>query len=333
MGRERAVRAAVSLLLLAACASAGDRRSAARSAGAPPGPRYLLVEAPWGCEGGGPDLTAAIESERRRITESMRVAPLRADRRGEIEEALGARDSRPLVLVYLGHATNASSPPGRPPRTRLCLRDGPVAVDDLLKRVSGETPYVFLLLDACWTADVDVRASPAPAAVLSASPDEVETTLRGETALAGLLAPALACADADRDGWIDDRELLDALVSQVGQPVLGVTPIPRLRRQARRALPVFAAPGSQGCPEKAPRPPDPAPSEGVETVWAWSRLGHHPVQSRVVVLWHPGLVEDPVVTDRGRRIRGALLRPTWCTRQSFGQCFEVLPNAKVKSPP
>lgn len=325
MRPERLVWAAAPLLLAACAAPAAGGRLAGPPSGEPLAPSYLLVESPQGFQGGeecqGPDLARAIEKERQALQRATgsTVAPRLARRRAEVEEALGERDTRPLVLVYLGHAISRASAPGEPSKTRLCLRDGPVAVDELLSRVSPTRPYVFFLLDTCSAADVDVRASPVPAGVLSASPDQVRTTPQEEkTALAGLLAPALVCADADRDGWIDDRELLDALVQQAGQPVLGNTAIPRLRRQAREALRVFPAPAGPPCTQRSSRPRDPVPFARVE--------------EGAEVLWHPGVVEDPVITDRGRSIRSAQLRPIWCRHQAFGQCFEIRSTAKERAP-
>jgi hypothetical protein len=197
------------------------------------------------------DMAASIEAGRRLLDETL--APLGVTLRhlrdkADLEAAFQEPDPRPLVLIYLGHA---HAPVRDPTRTVLCLKEGELAVDDLLAMTHAATRYTVLLLDGCESATVDVRRSKVPTAVLSGSPLEVRFPRGQPTALAALLPGALECADVNGNGWVEDLELAHALQAQKGAPVdPGVDPFPRLRRQAWRALPVIPRTRSFGptCP-------------------------------------------------------------------------------------
>jgi hypothetical protein len=277
-----------------------------------------MVESPYSCKDQSLDqaLANSIAGERSSIGDALQLSPIPTvpARRSSIEKALGAHDPRPLILLYVGHATIGDAPERL---SELCLANGPVAVDALLKKTYDGIGYLFLLIDACRSANVDVSFMTVPTAVLSASPDLVETTQRGGTALGGSLVQAFACADTDGDGCIDDRELLESLLIQVGQPVLGVTPVPLLRRQARHPLPVAVARSGQACRIVPTRPaPIPPPQE----------------VAGGTTIWHGGWVDETITTKQGHVFQRGNLKPIWCSHLSFGhfgQCFEVLPSTEA----
>lgn len=291
--RTRLVRPADSWWLVAwllgfACAS-GPRQAPGGSS-SNRAPRYLLYESPYRCADQHLDsaLAASIERQRPQLA-AVWAAPLqRIDTGQELLAELSRADPRPLVLLYVGHARAVQPDPEpagepdatkampsanvrRPGKTALCLQQGPLIVEDLLAHTHPSVAYAVLLLDACESADVDVRPSPVPAAVLSASPLPVTTTRAGRTALASDLIAALPCGDHNGDGWVDDGELLEALAT-IQPPVPTRTPLARLRRQSFHALPIVAATAPAAC--------DPAPrrdfagihgDEALATLLTWER--------------------------------------------------------------
>lgn len=227
------------LLLLTACVTTSERRSSAIRSGAraPTAEvRYLMLEGHHSCEDQqeGPvmAMAKAISEKRSTLENALGVTIRRLRNRPELQAALGETDARPLVLVYVGYGRSLEA------RSELCLSDGPLVVNDALGWIHGGVPYAVLILDGCETADVDVSLSPVPTSVLSASPLPIDTDSSDRTGLGTLLPDALAPGDTNRDGWVDDRELLDSL--QAGKRESGNALLPRLRRQAWSPLPVFA---------------------------------------------------------------------------------------------
>ena len=232
------------------------------------GRRYALMESPYGCDRRrrDADLASSIEAGRRPLLEALGVRPRSLHSRAELLTAFGEPDPRPLVFFYLGHAAASEA---EPRRTELCLEDGRMAVDDLLAGTHAGVGYTVLVLDACGGAAADVRRSPVPTAVLSASTLPVRTRPGEPTALAALMPRALECADANGNGWVEDRELAEALAARTERTEPGHSVFPRLRRQAWRALPVIARERSPACPAAAQvlgrgcQGPEPATAPGL----------------------------------------------------------------------
>jgi hypothetical protein len=151
--------------------------------------------------------------------------------------------------VFSGHARCSEYDPNHSmrcsPRARseLCFEDDRAAVDDLIALIPSTVPYAVVALNACYSANVDVRHSAVPIAVLSASPTFVVT--ESKTALGPWLIDALSgAADVNRDGLVDDRELLDRVWSESerkrdNEPRVAGSLSPKLRRQAWTAIPVL----------------------------------------------------------------------------------------------
>lgn len=204
-----------------------------------PAPRVVVATA-WrqcGSDAGEPDagLKGAIDSELPAILSALRTATgaqpwvLPGAKTCELQATLETKAPVPLVLVFIGHGILRSETEGG--GSRLCLDDGPADVDKMLAFLHPSTPHAVLILDACFSADVDVRESPVPVSVISASIGTVEGWKSGKTALGGHLAQALERADGNRDEVVTDRELLQRLLELIGPPVQG-RPRPVLRRQS-----------------------------------------------------------------------------------------------------
>ena len=127
-------------------------------------------------------------------------APLR---KKELLDAIKA-DRRPLWLTYSGHATVTKG------QSSLCLGEATVLpVADVLDAINPAVPFATVLLNACSTAAVDPRRSNL--VVISASPDEVTTTLSGSVLGERLLATLRGTYDTDGDGVFSSMELFEAL--------------------------------------------------------------------------------------------------------------------------
>jgi hypothetical protein len=154
----------------------------------------------------------------------------------DLFKALRRDDPHPIFLYYAGHG------PVGPPKgkSELCFRDGNVPIDSVLASISPRARYLVMVADACFSAHVDTRLSPVPAAVISADIRFVSPPPGVKSTVLGLAVPrALNRGDANGDGVVDDGELFDALPREIKQrPVHGV-PIPFLRRQASTALPIL----------------------------------------------------------------------------------------------
>ncbi|MBN1654123.1 MAG: hypothetical protein JXA30_10130 [Deltaproteobacteria bacterium] len=162
--------------------------------------------------------------------------------RGELIEELERVDKRPLILVYTGHGSNVSIDKRGRHQTEICFSDGNVTLDDLVRKVNPLTPYAVFVIDACWSADVDIRVPVDRSghlprlAVLSADSLSVKTGENGGTAMGNSLIDALVCGDSNGDELVDDLELLQSLQLYMKDNVRFA---PRLRRQAWAALPVY----------------------------------------------------------------------------------------------
>ncbi len=192
-----------------------------------------------------------IEQERGVLLDLLRIDSEPVVSGADALELFAEPTSRPLVALYSGHGKCSAYEPGHrnrcalSARSELCFEDEDLAVDELLARIPAQVEYAALVLNACFSANVDVRRSAAPASVLSASPSFV-TANDGRTVLGPWLEGALrGSGDANADGQVDDRELLEYLWQQAeggrrSEPRLEGSLMPKLRRQAWASLPLFA---------------------------------------------------------------------------------------------
>jgi hypothetical protein len=179
------------------------------------------------------NLQSSIAAELPKILAALQKATgakpvvLSAATSSEVHAALAVKAPVPIVFTFIGHG-NLDKETGR---STLCFDDGAKEVDSLLADISSEVSHAVWILDACYSGNVDVRKSTVPVSVISASPDNVEPTKPGGTALGEILALALDRADRNQDGVTTDRELLRALVQLSGTTVAGHAR-PILRRQS-----------------------------------------------------------------------------------------------------
>jgi hypothetical protein len=249
-------------------------------AAAPPQPFTLTVGAWATCAPGSHDVRRVVEAdvaEMRRVAgagQDSLANPTETELKRRLAELAGRGALRQgLVVVYSGHgvATHPTaldpppdapaSPPGPPPRdgtSHLCLTptqslpSGWLKVEILLEWLDAlrpALPWAVLVLNACESAFVDVSRTALPVSVISASPYPVTVHFGQGNAAASELVRATteaiaqpAAHDRNRDGVLDDSELLAAIRSLVAgwRPLLGSPgrPWAKLRRQAPAALPV-----------------------------------------------------------------------------------------------
>ena len=204
-----------------------------------PAPRVVVATA-WrncGLHDGELDetLKASIDSELPAILAALRKTTgaepllLPGAKASDLKATVETKAPVPVVLTFIGHGILRSEKEGG--GSRLCMDDGPLDVDAALAFLNPHTPHAVLILDACSSANVDVRASPVPVSVVSASSDSVKAWRSGWTAFGEFLAQALEHADRNHDGVTTDRELLRALAELSGTPVSGRLR-PSLRRQS-----------------------------------------------------------------------------------------------------
>jgi hypothetical protein len=144
------------------------------------------------------------------------------------------------------------APPTKPVRSVLCVRGGPLAIDELAHRFHPPTPAALLIANACFSAHVDLRDLATGVSVLSGSTGSIKA--ENTTPLSGRLAAVLASAlDCDKDGQASDFEIFSPLERGFDR-TLPLQPNPKLRRQVF-GVPAFFHSGSAQCPE-TPRPLD-----------------------------------------------------------------------------
>ncbi|HEY7373981.1 MAG TPA: hypothetical protein VIF57_17605 [Polyangia bacterium] len=254
-------------LALAACA--GQRQGSA--AAIPDGDTTVvrIVVAGRLCDPGAPvdpDLTANVRSEAptlaQRFGDLHLVVPPPIDdpAANDLERAVAPEGHHPLIVIYSGHGQLADldgtvlskqqhlAPPRRPLRSVLCLRDGPLPLDDVVRGFRAPTPAALFIANACYTAHVDLRGVPADVSVVAGSTRAIaastETPIARE--LAGLLSLPLDCDD---DGQVSDFELFAPLERRFRRG--GGAPDPKLLRQLR-GRPAFFRSTRGSCPVAAP---------------------------------------------------------------------------------
>ena len=201
-----------------------------------PGPmRYVVSHVASRCEAGDEDQSLVVQSlqERKELLDGL-PRPEQAGTKQELLDAVSREDDRALVIFYSGHGTDRASE-NLPRKSALCFEDGRLLVDDLLAAINPRVRSATVVLDACFSGRVDVRRSAVPVAVLSAADKPISSTGTG-TAMGASLAVALRDGDANRDGVVDDGELLAAIIAGMATAPRFE---PRLRRQSFSALPVI----------------------------------------------------------------------------------------------
>jgi hypothetical protein len=153
-----------------------------------------------------------------------------------------ARPRRTPLLVYFGgHGVLLPDDPYRG-QSAICSSGQPLLVEHVVHALPKDAPFVFLLLNACFSAHVDVRIEQPPLAVLSAHSGRLDTTAMNDTVLGQLLPAAFSsAADANHDATISDVELF-RWIERAAQPAYPGDPFqphPKLRAQTDAALPVL----------------------------------------------------------------------------------------------
>jgi hypothetical protein len=145
-------------------------------------------------------------------------------------QALVERDSRPLWLLYAGHATIVRD------KSALCL-DRLVPVDELLGWIHPSVPYSTILLNACRTANVEIVGNNT--VVISASSGNIETQSGGTVLyqrLSGALSKLENATNRDRPFVFTSDTLFDSIngIYINRHPLM-----PKLMSQAWTPLPLF----------------------------------------------------------------------------------------------
>jgi hypothetical protein len=187
--------------------------------------------------------------------------PLEEPNREELLQEVSRPYDAPVLFLYSGHAVLTTAD-GRvataeecvsadpPCRSAACLPGGsPLAFAEIVAMAAPSTPLAVFLLDACSSADVDVRRARTNAAVISASPLPVKASavpVAATLLTQGIQRLDVAGMDLDCDGAIDDEELFRVLSSRLEQGGFHEA-IPKLRRQVWTPTPLLAAPTSGKC--------------------------------------------------------------------------------------
>jgi hypothetical protein len=226
------------MLALASCHGSPVRQVVPRS-----DIRHLIIEGAYRCGTpvADPKLHEALAHQHRALLNAVGTTDDSVETGSELLHAVGRPDPRPLVVLYVGHASNKHTLPAQ---SELCLADGRLKVDAVLEAVDPHVTSFMLILDGCFTADVDPRKSPVPTAVLSASNRWVRTGSEGGGPMGSSLIEALRCGDTNSDGIIDDGELLAGMLRAMDQPP---TFEPRLRRQSWIPIPVLRTRSDNHC--------------------------------------------------------------------------------------
>jgi hypothetical protein len=220
----------------------------------------------------------------------------------------------PGTLTPLSDAEKQS--PTRMGDSVLCLKDGPLPIERLVRALPRSAPFVVMIVNACFSADVDVRGAPTDMALVSLSTQMAKTDV-GRTPLGeAMRLVSLAALDRDCDGALSDLELFAYLQDETTRRGYGA-PILKLRRQTH-LLPTLAA--TTGCRRDLP-------------------VERHTVDLQVTPYEHYGLLRacvtgyvpaDASIVLRGQTIASSQLHATGC-RSEIGQCFQLLPSSDEKN--
>jgi hypothetical protein len=245
----------------------------------------------------------------------------------ELSAALAAEARGPVLWMYTGHGelvhpgtsellTEAEKQsPTRIGDSVLCLRDGPLPIANLVRALPSSASFVMMIVNACFSADVDVRSASTDMSLLSLSPQMSKATDNGRTPLGEAMRRiSLAALDRDCDNALSDLELFAYLQEETTRHGYGA-PILKLRRQTH-VLPRLAA--TTICHPELP----------VEA---------HVVNLRVAPYEHYGLwraqltgyvPKDASIVLQGQGIAANRLHATAC-RSDIGQCFQPFPESNT----
>jgi hypothetical protein len=156
-----------------------------------------------------------------------------------------------LWLVYVGHGALQ----GMDGPSTLCLDQGRLTAEDLVKAIPQTIRAASLLLDACSSANVRLPHTRTHLSVLSADADRINTSARG-TILSEALSNLLARLAADpKRAHITDHDLIGPLAAEVVEPArlkeMGWTrpPKPKLQSRSPVGIPVlYLGPGAKELP-------------------------------------------------------------------------------------
>jgi len=247
--------------------------------------------------------------------------PLQEPALEQLLAEVGRRRDAPIVFLYSGHGLlthgdgglRVDACPSTGPRcySEACLGEGDenVRFDDLVAAVHPDTPLALFLLDACTSADVDVRTARTNVSVMSTSPFllNVDTSPEQGTVLSRALARLDSTSvDPNCDGEVTDLELFGTLSGRIEQGRLGQA-VPKLRRQVREPVPLLRRRPAPDCVAL------PHPMEGP----ASERIEGDPVVLRLSV----AAAADGIDVD-GKHYPREVLIPTAC-RKPTGQCFRL----------
>lgn len=316
------------VLVAAGCASAAQGALDGHRA-SEPGHGVLIVAAGQPCLSTQPDIQPMVAQNARQAAKHLKHLGFPEPRvlhEATIERVrseLGADQSGPLTVLYMGHGALTlegdepradralSQCPEHGPRcvSHVCLADGSLAVDELARAVPKATPFAFLVIDACTSAHVDPRGAQTNVSVMSASPVQIDMSVRAQTLLTeGLLRLSREALDLDCDGAVSDLEWFRAWSNATSQGTYALAQ-PKLRRQAAGPQTMMTVAHERCMPRSRP---------GVVDADARAAEEFAPAQFRV--LGPLGVGEDLVV-DGTRHAAGHLV-PMAC-EHAIGQCFRL----------
>lgn len=188
-----------------------------------------------------------------------------------------------LIFVYSGHGTDGRED-APAPESSLCLAPNSGSLAEPLKARTlvswlsmRQLAQAWLVINACRSAFFDVSESTRPMSVFSVSPEDVSewsprvSDSRQTTHFADALLRALAdgaALDTSCDGWVSDREVLQAVTGALRQNtalefVRRNRIMPTLRREAARPLQLWPQTRTEACRRKLERA-KPALAQNVE---------------------------------------------------------------------
>jgi hypothetical protein len=221
-------------------------------------PQMIVFASGRGCDRRRHQLMMAARTEAAELSEVMHTLGgptpmiLHDPRAREVETRIRRVGPGPLLLLFIGHGVQYVGADGVK-RSALCLADGQLPIEHILTWLPTHLSHAVIVLDMCSSAHVDVRRSPVPTSVISATPSLVNTQ-RSAPLLTGILIEALR-HEGDLDhpcGIRSDEELFSFIDRQSSVPRIHPL-LPKLRRNTRHQLllPVRASSArnsEQACP-------------------------------------------------------------------------------------
>jgi hypothetical protein len=241
----------------------------------------------------------------------------------ELLKGVAVEAHGPLLWMYSGHgdlvhpgtrtllADEEKQSPTRLADSVLCLADGPLPIERVVLALPPSAPFALMIVNACFSADVDIRSARTEMALVSLSTQMAKTDPASSPLGQAMRQASLANLDRDCDGWLSDGELFAYLQDQAPARGYGA-PILKLRRQTHEPTPHLFA--TTGC-----HPELPIEREGAGLLF--EPYQHHGLW-RVRVTGY--LSPDAAIVLDGQTIAAKQLHAVGC-RFDTGQCFEPLP--------